>query len=153
MSERRLTYTVFGVTPNANPYTMVQIEAGANHRALLDAVEIAPAGSSGPTVPLLFDFILQDDAVGLSDVSANIVELPPVATAGAKTVSCHVHNTGEPGVTATRMGVFSLHQQGSRLWIPPTRDRCLLIEPTKRLGIRLACAIYVSMNMTFYMRE
>lgn len=139
------------LTPTSNPYTLYQILAAANHRCVLKAIELMPFGSTGASAPLLFDVCVQDDANGMTADASNVHKQLPAA---AETIQATLlkNNGGEP-TTSTPYHEFSLHQQGTRLWVPPNERREIEIVGGTRLGIRSKNATFIATQMCLYLEE
>lgn len=152
MARNFYTYSGIAATPVANPETVAQIVAAANTRVVLLAVEINPLGATAATAPIPFNLVVQTDAGGMSDDSAQIVADAPVASETRQTTILK-RGGAEPASTAKNAGQLSIHQQGSRLWVPPNARREIIIAGGTRLGLRYASATFVSTQITLYFEE
>lgn len=142
------TYWEVERLPVANPETLAQIEAPANQRILLRAIEIMPLGATGATAPIKFDVCLQTTA-GTSSAGGTPELRAPVGNEAVQATMLKTF-TAEPG-TSTPKHSFTLHQQGARTWAPP--DGPIVIEGGTRLGIRYVSATFVTVKLALYMEE
>lgn len=151
MARLFFTYPGPSVTPSANPTTLYQIVAAANQRSVLKSIEIMPAGVTAATAPILFDVCTQGDGVNLTDDTSTLVK-NLVAAAEALQTTILKQSTGEPGSPVTQY-LFTLHQQGTRVWVPPNRDREIIIPGGGRLGIRYRSSVYVAVRLQLELEE
>jgi hypothetical protein len=134
-------------TPVANPETLFQFLAASNHRALLLGIEIMPQGVTAGVAPVIFDIVTQSDA-GTASSGTFVKDLP----AAAETIqaSAQVTFTAEPTLGSI-LHEFSLHQQGSRLWLPPTGP--MIIPGSQRIGLRYKSGSFVAIDVMAYFEE
>lgn len=141
----RLSFTfAHSWTPASTPLTLFQIVAPSDQRPVITNLEISPRGSTGASVPLLFDWTVQSNAGGLVDGSGDIVKLPPLpGESGVPRTTIRkrtdvVGAQAEPASVAGLVGVykFSLHEMGARPWVPPNLWREQVISGATRWGFR-----------------
>ncbi|MHC4713546.1 MAG: hypothetical protein ACYTAN_09805 [Planctomycetota bacterium] len=146
-----LTYNGPEITPDANPQTLYQFLAAANHPVSLKSVELMPLGASAATAPLLFDVATQTDATGMTADAGNLVKNlgSPAVTVQTSVLK---QNGAEPAGPVTQY-IFTLHQQGSRVWVPPNVDREIVIPAASRLGLRYLNATFVPCRMRVELEE
>jgi hypothetical protein len=146
-----MTYLGPQLLPAANPSTLYQIVAAANTPVALKSIELMPLGSTAATPPLLFDLATQTDAGGLLDDTANLISNLG-AVGAAKQTTILKRNGAEPAGPVTQY-LFSLHQQGTRVWVPPNADREIVIPHASRLGVRFMCTTYVNVRLQIELEE
>lgn len=143
MSARILQY-IQNISPaNAADMTLMQVVAPTNQRIVIRQVQVGPIGATGATGQLKFDVVDQTDANGLTADSAAIQEQAPVPPSGAiQTVANKKTSPSavdEPAGNTVRYQ-FELHQQASRVWVPPTKDPNgvpgMVLEPGTRVAVR-----------------
>lgn len=131
------------VTPDANPKTLLQIITPTHQRVVLHAIELQPFGSTGASAPIEFDLAKQTTAGTAS--AGSFVKIEPAASETLQT-TCRDTFTVEPTLGSSEY-TFNLHQQGSRLWIPPTATRRLILPGNERWGLR--CLSTIDFNIGF----
>lgn len=143
MSARVMQYTQNISPANAADMTLMQIVAPANQRIVLRQVQVGPIGATGATGQLEFDIVTQTNANGLTADSGSIVEQVPVATSGS--IQTVANKKTSPSAADEPAGnsvlyQFELHQQASRVWVPPTKDPNgvpgMVLEPGTRVAVR-----------------
>lgn len=134
-------------TPAANPETLWQVIAPANHRLLLFAIELMPLGSTAATAPIPFDVVRQTTA-GTASSLTPIKEAPDAAESIQSTAQKTF--TVEPTLGESKFQ-FSLHQQGSRLWTPPSGP--IVIAGGERWGLRYLSSTFVQTKVQAYFEE
>ena len=139
------------LTPNANPFTLYQIIAAANTRAKLRAIQLIPQGSTGASVPLLFDAVTQTGAGALAADAANVVKEHPQAAETIQTTFLANTAPGAEPAGPVQQFKFSTHQQtGGAWWVPP---KPIIIVGGQRLGFRNIGGVLVATALVFYMEE
>ncbi len=148
MSALGFTYNVV-VTPDANPETIAQFLAATNQRVLLKAIEVVLQGVSAAVAPIPFEVVSQNEAGSSADDTASQKKDLPEAS---ETIQTTVRKTfeGEPA-TNTKRAEFGLHEQSTRMWIPPTG--AIIIPGGGRLGLRYLSATFVPVRVTFWLEE
>lgn len=141
----------YKVNPSGvNPFTLVQFFPAANQRALLHNIDVQVFGSTGASSPLEFDISVQNDAGGLGTDATGFVKELPAAAETIQTTVLTVPAGSEP-TSPTPLEKFSLHQQSSRLWIPPTGP--IIIAGGMRLGFRLLTTASFNIGFTCSVEE
>ncbi len=139
------------VTATGVLQTLAQIVAASNHRVAMKSVRVKPLGSTGASTPIQFDLSIQDDAGGLTDDSSAIVLLPPTPAETRQTTALKYNTATEP-TTSTPQEEYTLHQQGSGLWIPQQGE--LLIVGGTRMGLRLVTTgLGIAIELGFHLEE
>jgi hypothetical protein len=154
MSIRFQYNTIAAYTPDANPYTFVQIVAPTNQPVTLRAIEMMPLGSTGASVPQLYDLIVQTNATGLAAEATGVIKHQPAGSETIQTV-INARSAGalEPTASGLALFKFSIHQQSSRLWIPPTDNGKIIIPGGVRLGIRSISGVFVAAQLSLSLEE
>lgn len=122
-------------TPGADPETLAQLVAATNQRLIVRAVELISAGATGATAPLVFDWVTQADAGTGSSASGDFTKDLPAASETIQATAQKAF-TVEPGSPVVK-AKFSMHQQASRLWVPPFAGGELIIPGGTRAGLRI----------------
>lgn len=154
MADLRFTYIMAEITPTGTD-TLCQFLAPTHQRTAIRAVQLEPQGSSGPSVPLLFDIAKQDNVGTLASDTAG---LSKEALEGTETIQTQVFKNTATGsatepTTTTPKYQFSLHQQSAALWIPPNAARRIVIPGGERYGIRYLSAVFVAVRLCVYLEE
>lgn len=147
MAGQRFTHTIQR-TPAANPETLVQYVAPTHQRVELISIDLGPLGASAATAPLVLDVVRQSTAGTASDDSAALVKLDPAAAENLLT-TCRKTFTVEPTLTAVLFSI-TLHQQASRLWVPPSR---IFIPGGGRVALRNITATFVDWKINVTLEE
>lgn len=134
-------------TPNANPRTLFQVVAPASQRLLLLGIELMPLGATAATAPIPFDVVRQTTAGTASSLSA--VKTAPDAAESVQATAQQTF-TAEPTLGESKFQ-FSLHQQGSRLWTPPSG--AIVIAGGERWGLRYLSSTFVQVKVQAFFEE
>ena len=150
MSQALFGYAVQKGSLN-NPETIFQIATPTNQRAVLRAIEVMTNGATGATAPLWFAWCLQDGAGTSDEDSANIWKEPPAC---AETIQSTIRDnfSAEPANNDEKAG-FSLHQQSSRLWVPPCAGNIFIIPGNTRYGLRIKTAFAGDVKVIAHFEE
>ncbi len=149
----RLGYNVrvTAQTPSATPWTLLQILAATNTRCMLHALEIMPKGVAGTDPPVIFELQIQSTAGNLTSYVTDITDDVGVSETRQTTFLTKPSAGAEPTKTDIRGGVFSLHPQGSRTYIPPMGP--IPILGGERLGVVWNSATYSAIELCAWMTE
>lgn len=136
------------VTPNANPRTLFQVGAPANQRVLIHGGDFSLAGSDPSTVPVLFDWLLQDDAGTASGLTQQYQDRQ---TSPLQTVQATLQHTATVEPTPNSILIyFTIHQQGTYLWRPVFP---IWVGGGEFVGLRYRSSTYVDVTFTLYIEE
>lgn len=126
--------------PVSNPETLFQVKAAANHPLVIRHIDVQPLGSTGASAPLIFEIHKQDDAgagPAMADDSANIIKVPPAyAHTTQSTVFAGAAGTEPTQSSGSFRHRLTIHQQGTRPWIPPNERQEIFIPAGEIVGFK-----------------
>ena len=151
MSRTFFTANLPAVTTPGPNETLIQIVPAADLRVALKSIELMPLGATGASQPITFHLVIQDGAGTSSDGTSNLVKNSPAAGHTLQTTA-RTAFTVEPS-TNTLQYAFSLHQQGSRIWVPPNAYGEIIMEVGTRWGLRVVDTLTYNIAVAMQLEE
>lgn len=153
MARKFMQYIAEGITPDADPRTLAQFEVAAGDRVVLHSIEVDPLGSLGASPPLEFDLIKQTTDGTSDDDTAAIEKMDPVFSEAIGLKVRKNFSGAEPTSSGNPKYRFSIHQTGSRLWVPQNVYREIIMQGAERWGLRYVQSSYYDVSLTFHLEE
>lgn len=153
MARKQMVWNSEAFVPGGPPAGVVVIEVPANVRAALTAIEVTGQGQTGASVPLTWRFHPVTDQGGFVDDSTNLRYVDPGLTENKLVKVYKGGSAPEPAGQGNPEFRFGLHQQASRVWIPPTASREIILPENTFWELQYRGPTLIAHYVSLYLEE
>lgn len=139
-------YAQVSVTPTVNPQTLFQVSVPSGQKVAINGADISLQGSTPASTPIPLEWLIQTSAGNSSKLTAQKQDRGADETVQATLLKSF---TSEPSGTTVLVS-FSLHQQSTGLWRPPTP---MIVKGGERVGLRWTSGTFLPVSVTVYLEE